>query len=172
MDILRHLHNMNFCRWRKVLQQLWMDCQFWNYFSFRMVIFFNRICGEKVVNILLTLSPFPTPSHLIDNPYTKDDFFYSNLHICPKSSKICYKLCFKKRVMSLWKSWTHQNWPSFRAKVRGKKFFRKQFGNYSFWVKIILMYPSRNIFMQCFAGGFETTLIKITNKKNLSRSFD
>ena len=28
----------NFCRWKIVLQHLWMNFQFWNCFSFRMVI--------------------------------------------------------------------------------------------------------------------------------------
>ena len=32
--------NTNFCRWKIVLQQLWMDCQFWSCFSFRMAIYY------------------------------------------------------------------------------------------------------------------------------------
>ena len=45
---------MNFWGWKINLQQLWMHCQFWNYFSFRMVIFYFRsipTASTKCVNL-------------------------------------------------------------------------------------------------------------------------
>ena len=39
---LRHAQNINLSRWKIVLQQLWIDRQFWNCFSFRMIIFYFR----------------------------------------------------------------------------------------------------------------------------------
>ena len=40
MPKLRHLQNIKFCRWKIVLQQLRMVCQFGNYFSFQMVLYY------------------------------------------------------------------------------------------------------------------------------------